>query len=346
MSNAAPRSAFSGGGQTLGPSLQQSTSLSSVSSGRSNGAPQSAGQTSPRTPMRSNRLGAYNSSSSTEESNPATESPTKKRRTDWGQAPSSSTRTPSTSRAQPPPSQTAEEAIDEDWPDDLLEEIEDAEANRAKNASPKGKSTERFNSFGPTMPKTKNESSFLSPLSALKTPPRPQQPLPVTPTSLLPGAPESSTNNVDASASKWQQIRDDPNSPFHARANALLGGNGQARRAGSPISSNGTGELLSSPSPVKSSNESLAAPASAPETPSGQIRTITSSFSELSASIASSLESASKTTATLERQLKAAQMKTLYHEKREKEAREELAEAKQKIAALQRENEDLRTYML
>ena len=249
-----------------------------------------------------------------------------------------------------PHSQTVEEAIDEAWEDDISD-FDDFEAGGDGRSPGKGKAGRgsttgqgKFVSFDGS-DRRDNRSA------APATPPRGLQPpqLPVTPTSVLHATNGSTSaarsasalpSTSAASAAKWEQIRSDTSSPFHARANALLGG------VASPPSA-ATTPLLSNPSvraPGSGVLDSPSAGAGAGAGPDGgvsmspainHLANLSLVADKLAETVRGEVESLTRTMAAQERQLKAMKQKAAYHEKKEKAVRDEMAGIKEKLRWVQ-----------
>ena len=277
------------------------------------------------------------SSSSTEPSTgPSQSSPMKRRRMPWDHSDNddqfhhATPSKPYKGSSQPPLSQSAEEAILEDWGEDIEDFDDSAEnANFVNNMSANKKG--KFVSFGaagpPTTPKKEQEEVFES--AAGPTPRTPQRlapGLPVTPASVEKQGLGARAAGV--AVDKWQEILNDPSSPFHARRNALLGENC------SPTST-GTAPLLGS----GRTDTSPLAPGS---TYSSHVRSVSNLVTHFAATVQDELSTAGRSADTLERQLKAAQAKAAYHEKKEKESRKEMEEIKEQLRSAKKENEQLR----
>lgn len=224
--------------------------------------------------------------------------------------------------------QTADEAIEEDW-DDEIDDFEEFEAGA--DSPSKGKS--KFTSFaGPSTP---------------KTPPGKLAPgLPVTPMSMnTKAAQPAGPSGSGTSGARWNQIMSDPSSPFHARAVALAnGGGGQTSPAtgstASLLPSSSTESAAAAPR-TPPPNGNMAAP-SIPQTPAEHLGSLSALAEHFSATLRGELESASKSLRKSENQLKAAQQKAKHHEKREKDAHAEIERLKEKVRLLEAENTQLK----
>ena len=243
----------------------------------------------------------------------------------------------SSSRAPPP--QSAEAAILEDWDEDI-EDFDDFESGIKShlNESPTNKKSKfvSFNGNGhPITPKKEQEGTFESNSTEgpLRTPQRLAPGLPVTPKS-VDNNPTYPTRGLGVEPDKWQQILNDPASPFHARRNALLGGAGPASSS-SPTSADTT-PLLSH---AGRSDLNSIPPTS---THSSHVRSLSDLVQRFNATAQDEFSIAYRAAETLERQLKAAQAKAIYHEKKEKESRTELEELKEQLRSAKKENEQLR----
>lgn len=243
----------------------------------------------------------------------------------------------------PPSSQTVEEAIDEEWDDDMLDDIAEFDGSASQEAQTKSpKPTfNKFTSFSgvqaPTTPKHSNEATFESGSGSTQylTPPRLQQGLPITPKSAGGGGAES------AASKKWQTMMEDADTPWKERRDQMFSP-GAKGKEGTTASGTNSQDLANHLFPTTPSPTEPVDATPAPDTPSRHLQTMTDQLSNLQTSV----ESASRSTIALERQLKAAQQKAAYHEKREKEARAELEEMRKKVRTLQHENEVLRSGML
>lgn len=242
--------------------------------------------------------------------------------------------------------QTVEEAMEENWDEDI-EDFDDFEAGGTGKKSKVGdpaSPTRKFTSFAgpPTSPLSKHTARMPS------TPPKQLAPgLPVTPDT----APGSKNRSVTPHGiSKWQQIREDPSSPFHARANALL--KNESDIDTSPASAS-TASLLardrSDPTIQEESNNTAyetpsktLLPTDSAISPSKSARQASEHVSRFSNMLLNDLETLAKQSESAERQLKAMKQKALYHEKREKEIQMELIQVKEKLKLVMAENEQLR----
>lgn len=246
-------------------------------------------------------------------------------------------------------SQTVEEAMEENWDEDI-EDFEDFEAGGSGKKPKVGEPAtpgRRFTSFAgpPTFPLSKHAANIRTP----STPPRQLAPgLPVTPDTASTSRNRSVTSH---GISKWQQIRDDPSSPFHARANALL--KIEADGDVSPKSAS-TASLLardtSDPAivPDQAGSSSYETPSKtllptdSNTTPSKSARQASEHVTRFSNMLLTDLETLAKQSESAERQLKAMKQKATYHEKREKDAQAELSQIKEKLKLVMAENEQLR----
>lgn len=241
-------------------------------------------------------------------------------------------------------SQTVEEAMEENWDEDIedFDDFESGGTGKKPKVGEPSTPSRRFTSFAgpPTSPLSKRTPS---------TPPKQLAPgLPVTPDT-------ASNNNINRSItphgiSKWQQIRDDPSSPFHARANALLKSETDADI--SPKSASTASLIARDPSdPSLNSEQRHLEPYETPSktllpadntSPSKSARQASEHVSRFSNMLLNDLETLAKQSESAERQLKAMKQKAMYHEKREKAAQTELAQVKEKLKLLVAENEQLK----
>ena len=253
---------------------------------------------------------------------------------------------PSTSRRTAPAlphSQTVEEAIDEAWEDDISD-FDDFEAGGDGRSPGKGKAGKGSNAAHGKFVSFDGSDSRNDRSAAPHTPPRGLQApqLPVTPTSVLHANGSTSAarsasampSTNTASAAKWEQIRSDASSPFHARANALLGG------VASPPAA-ATTPLLSNPSvraPGSGALDSPSAGAGAGADGGGSVSPATNQLANLSLltdrwaeTVRGEVENLTRTIAAQERQLKAMKQKAAYHEKKEKAVWDEMGGIKEKL---------------
>lgn len=247
-------------------------------------------------------------------------------------------------------SQTAEEAIEEDWDDDDIADFEDVvasqEAERGTGLShKKSNSSTKFTSFAsPATPSKRGAvpSDAVSPLSrgaALlrpgngtkddempppKTPPRPMHSLlhpgaaPVTPVSLVKAEARQQSSTP---GTQWEQILNDPEHPFHARA--------QAMRA-TPSNANGA-EAVPSSSPSTANTTPLLPSALDPPTPSARLRTVSTQLGAFTASMAEETNEAARSAETTERLLVSARKKTEYHERKNAQLTKEVEQLREKL---------------
>lgn len=241
-----------------------------------------------------------------------------------------------------------EEAIEDNWDEDI-EDFDDFVAGgtgkKPKVGDPASPSR-KFTSFAgpPTSPLSKHSARIPT------TPTRQLAPgLPVTPDTAQSSKNRSVTQH---GISKWQQIREDPSSPFHARANALLKSEGDDNT--SPQSAS-TASLLardtSDPSihigqqAQQSTHETPTKSTLLPEdatSPSKSARQASEHVNRFSNMLLNDLETLAKQSESTERQLKAMKQKASYHEKREKETQAELQIVKEKLKLVMAENEQLK----
>ena len=243
----------------------------------------------------------------------------------------------------PTHSQTVEEAIEEAWEDDISD-FDDFEAGGDGRSPGKGKARKGGDAAQGKFVSFDGEDSRRTSLAAPATPPRGLQApqLPITPTSAshTDGAAFGFTTALRsvsampsasaASAAKWEQIRSDASSPFHARANALLGATSPPSAATTP--------LLSNPSVRAPGSGTLDSPSSAvvPVSPAtDRLATLSLLTDKMAETIRGEVEILTRTVAGQERQLKAMKQKAAYHEKKEKTVRDEMAGMKEKLRWVQ-----------
>lgn len=243
-------------------------------------------------------------------------------------------------------SQTVEEAIEENWHEDI-EDFDDFVAGgtgkKPKVGDP-ASPNRKFTSFAgpPTSPLSKHTARIPS------TPTRQLAPgLPVTPDTAQSSKNRSMTPH---GISKWQQIREDPSSPFHARANALL--KSEVDDNVSPQSAS-TASLIDrdTSDPAIQADQPAQAPYETPSktllpadttSPSKSARQASEHVNRFSSMLLNDLETLAKQSESAERQLKAMKQKAVYHEKKEKEVQAELAQVKEKLKLVMAENEQLK----
>jgi hypothetical protein len=232
----------------------------------------------------------------------------------------------------PPHSQSVEEAIDDDFLDDIqdFDEVsssppqQDQRRANILNSPSSNNKKSKFTSFGstapPTTPKRERETSTLAPA------------IPVTPKSV-----GSKPND------KWAEIIGDPESPFYARRNAL------SASSAATVAANDVSPASAHTSPLFGSGQAAAANGASdsrdgiiPSIPSAHLTSLSASFTSFASAHNESLAALSKQIETLERQLKAANLKTAYHERNERRLQEETDQLKTNISVLKRENEELK----
>lgn len=160
---------------------------------------------------------------------------------------------------------------------------------------------------------------------------------PTTPPRLAPGLPVTPTSNTTSTANnraldKWRAIREDPSDPFYERGRALLGSGGQNVGSSPSSATTGSGDTTHPLiTPPRTDDASVTTAQQAPTTPAHAVRSLSEQITQFNTGIAEQLSSAAKSLETNERRLKASEQKARHHQEMEKKLRGEIDGLREKL---------------